>query len=266
MNAFQVKSYKDYFKQYINLNDRKGIITQVAKYCGCDRTYFSQMLNGKIELTPDHLIQFCDSASLNAQESEYLLLLLLRDRSANLLVKNKLQGQIDKIRKNFLELSNQVVSKEQLRQTNAGDKNQYYSNWYFTAIHILSSIEEYQKLEAMCIKLQLPHKLVANTLNQLIEMGLVKKNGENYQHNGGNLFLDRNEPQITNHHLNWRIRAVNRSQISEDIHYTDVFSISKSDIDVLKKNILDMIDVNRKTVRQSGTEDCYAICIDFFNV
>jgi hypothetical protein len=49
-----------------------------------------------------------------------------------------------------------------------------------------------------------------------------------------------------------------------NVHYTDVFSISESDIPAVNSIVPDFVAELRKKIRQSGAESAHAVCCDFF--
>lgn len=266
MNIFTLSNYKDFFKAYIEENNFKGIMTRIAEDCGCDRTYLSQVLNGKAELTTDHIIQFSEIRQLSEAESEYLLTLLLKDRSANLQVKRRLVQKIEKIQKEQLELSKKVTDNEKISQITDQQKNKYYSLSSFSAIHILTSIEQFQSIENISQKMNIPPDTTQEILSELLNMGLIKKEKGRYIHNWKNIYLTNDDPWLTQHHLNWRLKAVERTHVKQDVHYTDVFSVSTEDVIKIRENILGFISRHRKMVSDSGAEKAYAICCDFFEI
>lgn len=266
MDAFAYTSYKDFLKSFIEKNASRGFISQIAQACGCDRTYISQVLNGKAHFTPDHIIQFCEHFRIPKAESEYLLLLLLRDRSALLGAKKSLEERIKEIRSDGIALSSKVATKEKTKEISEEMRTLYYSSWIYSAIHILTSIPEFQVPAAIAQKLQLSLSGVHEVLRSLVEMSLVKKEKGRFLHSGGDIYLRRTNPQSFSHHLSWRMRAVERAFEKDDIHYTVAFSVSKGDVELLRSQMIELIERQRKIVRSSGTEVACAFCIDFFKL
>jgi hypothetical protein len=97
-------------------------------------------------------------------------------------------------------------------------------------------------------------------------MGLVKRSGNKYQHAGQLLHVKRGNPFNRINHLNWRWAAVDRASDPESVHFTNVFSISKSDWPKLKAKLLDFIETQNSTIHASGAEDVYTFCCDLFPV
>lgn len=266
MNVFSFSTYKEFLHSYISDHKQKGMVSQVAAQCGCDRTYLSQVLNGKADLKPDHMIQFCDHLGLSDLESRYLLLVLLRDRSSAIEARKSLQSKIDKLKQEALALTAKIKSKEKTEEIDEASRSQYYSHWSYCAIHILTSIPEFQTAPALATKLSIPLEVIQRILRELLEMKAIKRDKDKYIHSSADIYLPRQHPQSYAHHLNWRMKAVERSLHEQDVHYTTFFTISKEDVDPLRNAILKLIDEQRRKVQASGTEIGYAFCCDFFPV
>src|SRR6185312_9309405 len=144
MNVYVHNTYKEFFHAYIAENKQRGLVAQIAMICGCDRTYISQVLNGKAELTPDHLIQFCDTLGYGELETEYLMLLLLRDRASALSARKSFQAKIDKLKREAQMLSGKILRKETPDKISEAQRSLYYSSWIYSAAHTLTSIPALQ--------------------------------------------------------------------------------------------------------------------------
>ncbi len=267
MNIYNYTSYKKFLSEYIKINSHRGLISEIAKAAGCDRTYISQVLGGKADLLPDHVIRLSHFLLLDEPAADYLLHLLLKDRSASTEAKKKFELKLEKLRNTGLELSQQVKSKKDSNEISTeANKTNYYSNYFFQAIHLLTSIDEFQNIGAIAGRLNISESQVFQILRELEAMGLVVKERDKYYHSGKSFYLTGESPQIIPLHLNFRIEAVRRSQIRKDIHFSNIFSVSKHDIDLLKTQILELIELHRKTVHKSGSETVAIFCCDFFEL
>lgn len=264
MNVFSHNTYKQFLKAVIAHHDARGIISQIATICGCDRTYISQVLNGKADLTPDHIIQFSEHFGLDEIESNYLLLLLLRDRSASAKARKSLEARLKTLKTEALTLSNKISSTESTYDIPEELRTLYYSNWMYGAVHILTSIADYQTPAAIAQKIHTPVTTVNQVLKDLEAMRLVRGEKGRFVHLGGDVYLPRQSSQISAHHLGWRMKAVERSLEKDDVHYTLAFSVSANDVEKLRTQIVDLIESQRRLVRDSGAEVACAFCVDFF--
>ncbi|MDZ4660559.1 MAG: DUF4423 domain-containing protein [Pseudomonadota bacterium] len=163
-------------------------------------------------------------------------------------------------------MTDKILKREKPNEVQETQRTLYYSSWLYSAIHILTSIPTFQVAPAIAEKLHLPVNAVINALRDLVEMNLVQKEKEKYIHAGKDIYLPSEHPQCHSHHLNWRIRAVERAMIKEDVHYSNVFSISKKDLEILRQQVVAFIEEQRKQVRASGTDIACVFCCDFFTL
>lgn len=267
MNVFTYQNYKTFLRDFIKRNKHKGLISQIAEVCGCDRTYISQILKGKAELIPDHMIRFTNFLNLNELESDYLLNLLLKDRATSLSSKNLFEIKLTKARENASEISKRVKSKKDTEEIISDEhKTLYYSNFLIPIIHTLTSIENFQTIEAISKKLHCPETVALQALNLLEEMKLIHRSKEKFIHSGKNIYLKRDAAQIYSLHLQSRLEAVKRSFNKEDIHFTNMFTISREDIEKIKSQIVQLIEDQRATVHASGSQVACVFCCDFYVV
>lgn len=262
MLVYEFESYKEFLKSYIKENKKPGIIGELANASGCDRSYLSQIFNSKVQLTPDHLNGICEFLDLNEEEENYLTLLLLYERASDLNYKKKLEFKIKQTQNRKLSVSEKITSES--IDLNSEYLKMYYSSWIYSAIHILSSNNDYQTPESIAQKLNLKISKVKKCLDDLRKHNLVSFDGKKYKHNGQNLHLAIDSPLVLQNHLNWRVEAVKDSDNKDSLHYTSVFTVSKSHIKDIKKNILKLIENKRKLVTESGTEELCVFCCDFF--
>lgn len=267
MNVFTYQNYKTFLKDFIKRNKHKGLISQIAEVCGCDRTYISQILKGKADLLPDHMIRLTHFLNLNESESDYLLHLLLKDRANSLSSKNLFETKLANARENASEISKRVKSKKDSEEIISEEhKTLYYSNLLIPVIHTLTSIENFQTIESISKKLHCTETFVIQTLNLLEDMKLIHRSKDKFIHSGKNIYLKRDAAHIYSLHLQSRLEAVKRSFNKEDIHFTNIFTIAKEDLEVVKSQIIKLIEDQRNTVHASGSQVACVFCCDFYSV
>ena len=266
MEIFKFNTYKEFLVSYISKNDRRGLMTEMALQMGCDRTYLSQVLSGKAQLTPDHLIDFCEANQFAQKQADFLLLLLLKDRASSRMTAQALLKRIKILKENELRLTKKISSEAVLAELEAEKRTLYYSTWIYSAVHILTSIKDLQTVDALALHLSTTPSRVRIILKDLEAMKLIERQKDRFIHRGGDIYLKEGSPQLLNHHLNWRLRATERSFEQEDIHYTVTFSVSEKDIDTLRAQIVGLIEKQRSQTKSSGSEVACAFTCDFFRI
>ncbi|MGZ3774418.1 MAG: TIGR02147 family protein [Pseudobdellovibrionaceae bacterium] len=263
-SIFQFDDYKDYLNTRINNSDVKhGLISRLAEAASCQRSYLSQVLNGHVQLTSDHALGLCHYFRFNDKETDYFLNLVDLSRAGSLRLKDRLRSKIERMQKDYFNLSKRVDAKA---ITISSPEAFYYSSWHWMAIHIATSVPEFNTVEAISERLNLPLELVKKTLNQLLDMGYVEKKKDKWSYAGSNLHLSNESPSVVVHHTNWRQRSAIDSAMPSDnsIHYTSVFSLSHRDYQFLKERILEWIDESRAIIGPSPSEEVVCFCVDFF--
>jgi uncharacterized protein (TIGR02147 family) len=263
MNLYEYFSYKTYLIDLVSQTNIK--VSALSEMAGCNRSYFSQMINGKVQLTSDHIINLAEGLDFSELEKEYFITLCLLERSSLINTKDVLEKKLNRLRQKNLVLSKKIKDEGKSFELTDEMKGEYYSSWVYGQIHILTSIEEFQTPESIALKLNISLNSVKKILNRLRDMQLVLKKENNYIHQARNLHIPHISPHNVVNHMNWRMRAIQKVQEDNGIHYTAAFSLSKKDIPVLKAQLLDFIKKQREVIGASGTEEVYCFNCDLFD-
>jgi len=267
MSIYEYGSYKTFLRDQIKRMKRTGLMTELARSAGCDRTYLSQVLSGKVQLTSDHAVNLAEALALDTEESDYFLLLVLKERSSNPAATMKIAARLERLRKANAVLSKKIRQSDQPEELASDSQMTYYKSWKYTAVHILISLPNIRTPAQVAQAIGLNESDAGEILETLVKMGLAKRQGAQYAHSGRNLHISHESPLVSFNHLNWRMRAMDAATAPTsgvNVHYTDVFSISQSDIPALNALVLDFIERLRKKVHQSGAEAAFAFCCDLF--
>lgn len=265
-SVFEFKHYKEYLRYRHKAVERKhGELSRLAEAAGCQRTYLSQVLHGDVQLTPDHAVALADHWRLPDEEHFYFCRLVDLARAGTPRLQEHILSELSRLRRKSEDLG------ERYRMTpvsTAEDQLVYYSSWHWMAIHIISSIPDYQKSTVIAERLELPLRVVEECLFRLNAMGLVSQDKGRWVYSGGNVHLPKTSPLTPLNHWNWRERALNRVQLgaSDGIHYTSTFSMSREDYSLLKARILGFLDECRSVIGPSREEELVALNLDFFVV
>lgn len=263
LNVYEYFSYKAYLLDLIATSTFK--VSVLAEMAGCNRSYFSQMLNGKAQLTSDHIINLSEELGLSDLEKEYFVNLGLLERSSLINTKEILEKKLHQIRQKSLILTNKIKSDGKVFEITDEMKAEYYSNSLYGQIHTMTSIEEFQTDEDIAKRLNIKINQAKKILTQLHKMHLVAKKEGRYIHRSGNIHVPVESPLNLVNHMNWRMRALSKIQDEEGIHYTGTFAISKKDIPKLRLHLLEFIKNQRQIIGSSGSEEVYCFNCDLFS-
>ena len=170
-----------------------------------------------------------------------------------------------RIRDSHKNLTKQIVSDE-LRD--AAAETLYHSTWFWSAIHVIVSISNYQTTSTIARRLGLEETRVTECLRSLEKMGLVKHYRGEWTVTNKSIHLDRKSPMRETFHTQWRQRAMLdvQNRRDESIHYQSIFAISVTDAKQLHELITSMILQTREIIGPSKEEEIFCLSTDFFKV
>lgn len=265
MRIFDLNDYRACLKEAINENSGiSNYKTRLAKAAGCQLSYLSQVFAEKAELTPDHAVGIAQLWGLTKTETKYFLALVHKERAATPALKRLYQEEIEETKKAQMELSNKIEKKDTLRMD---QQMVYHSSWILPAIHLLCLVPKANTAPEISKRLGLPMDTVLKATTALEEIGLLKRKGNEWQtilkaiHLPPTLFA-------SNAHIHWRQKAIQtiQSGITEELHYSGIFAISKKDGEKIKQLLSDQIASLRKIIDPSPEEEVYSFICDFYSI
>ncbi|MGZ3651365.1 MAG: TIGR02147 family protein [Bdellovibrionota bacterium] len=261
---FREKSYKKALERLIEDSPApRGMISRIADAIGCQRSYLSQVLHSKVQLTKDQAWNICSFFDLTPPETKYFELLVDFERASSPAYRKHLSAEMEKLRKDASKLSPRFADSTSFTDAEAV---QYFANWLPCAAHVLSSIPEYQDGAKMAARLGVSATVLNRTLGFLRTWGMVKLHQGKWQYAGAPKFVSAESPYVCFHHQNWRQLAVEdaRDAKSEGVHFTMAQSMSREDFEAIKSMVLEFIEKTRKVADPSPPEVITSLNIDFF--
>lgn len=265
---FQYLDYRAYIKDWIEQQPKqgRGQRAALAEKMQSPISHISQVLSGVSNLTPEQAEEANDYFHHDNLECEYFSLLVQLSRAGTAKLKRRIESQIKRIQEKRHNLKDRLDVKEFI---STEQQAQFYSQWYYVAVHVILTIEEYQTKESIANYLGLSIQKVSEILDFLITIALVQKKGTHYVVGSSRIHLGSDSPMITKHHTNWRLQAIQSLEsefFDQHLHYSSVMSISKEDISQIKSLLINSIENTSKIVKESKEEDLFSLCIDFFKV
>ncbi|MGK5082274.1 TIGR02147 family protein [Bdellovibrionota bacterium FG-1] len=266
ISPYSFTDYKEYIHAQIQAHSaERGYRSRLAEAAGCQMSYLSQLLHGTVQLTPDHALGLCSFWGLGENERDYFLELVHLARAGTRALKGLIAQRLEQMKKraeNLADRFNQPRVAEGVREV------QYYSNWCYSAIHILTTIPAFQTVRAMAQRLFLPESFVEESLIRLEAMGLVRFHSGRWLATQAQIHLPKESLLNVMNHSNWRQRAALSAQLHQpgSLHYTAVHSMSREDYERIKDDLLRLIDQSRKVVTDSKEEELVNFNCDWFVV
>ncbi|WP_413575318.1 DUF4423 domain-containing protein [Bdellovibrio sp. HCB290] len=266
VSPYEFNDYKVYLKKRIAQADQRGFATRLAEASGCQRSYFSNVLNGNVHLIPDHLYGICEFLELSEEEREYLFLVLEHNRASNIEYRRHLSRKISQKQAGWKDFKNRLKKESLTPEKDESARQFYYSSWLFSAIHIAVSIPRLGELKSLCAYLGISEDLAKFHLEKLALMGLVEKKGTKWVWKSGDLHLSKDSPWIASHHSNWRMQALNDLPLrnADSLHYSVVQSLSKDHVEELRLRMIEWVEEFKKKAGPSSPEELVCFNLDFF--
>lgn len=264
---YEYTDYKPYLIDKIQDSPGKGrgLKLKMAQHLNCQNTFVSQVLNGEANFSFEQGILLNTFFELDREEGKYFLLLIHHARAGSDELKKFYKAELDNMVLAQTDLKKRTNVKNTLREK---DQDIYYSNWYYSAIHILVTIKEFQTLQSISKRVNLSRDKTQEILTFLTDKGLITKTGNQYGIGVTRIHLPKDSAHIQKHHTNWRLRALSSIDLNEpsSLHFSNVVSIAEKDIIRIRELFIQSIAEARSIVKTSPEEKLCSICVDFFEV
>ncbi len=265
INIFKFSDYKQFLAQKLRAlgSTERGYKKRTADYIGCQPSYLSQILGGKPHLTLEQAQKLNQYFLHDKIEARFFILLVELGRASTKDLKDFFIEQIHELQQSRFDLKKRLKETDQI---SANAMNKYYSTWFYSAIHMALAIPELQDFRKIALKLNLPEEIVVSVIRFLEQCGLVEKANGGYAFTKMRIHLDRDSDFIQRHHINWRSQSLQsvEKNLNEDMHFSTVFALSKSDYNDVKEIFVQAIENARKIIRPSKSEEVCAITLDVF--
>ena len=252
---FQVKSNKKIY----------GYKAQLAQAAGCQRSFISQVLKGKADISIEHAIGLSGFWALTELEEDYFINLVLLARTTNKKLKDRLHRKLENARRDSENLTKRITEKTVLTDERAAI---FYSNWQYLAVTILISIPNFRTVATIASRLEVSERFIEKTLIELKELGMAHNIGPEWMATQSTIHLSRDSQYNTLNHSHWRQRALQNAFLSDekDIHYTSVCTLTLADAEKIRQAVFQLIDESRKIVAPSKEEEMFCLTCDWFKV
>jgi uncharacterized protein (TIGR02147 family) len=267
MNIYQAKTYHEFLRNWIKTlpNQGRGALTRLAKHTGIHTTTLSQIMKGSRSISLEQGVNVCEYLGLNESETKYFLLLLQIERAGTRNLRQIFEKELKGLKDSSEEILRIVPNSGEISDS---EKSEFYSNWYYVGIAVVSSIPKYNSVEALCTYLGLSKSRVKQAVDFLCRCKvLIQTNGKiepgmRSTHLGSKSFL------INRHHSNWRVKAMERHSNMEEseLAYSSPMSLSKKDSQKVKEHLLELIQKVGKIRDPSPCEEAFFLNIDWLKI
>lgn len=267
MTIYNYSDYRSYLNAFCQAeNAPRGLRAALAREAGCQASYLSQVLKGRVHLTEDQLLGIASHLELSAAETEHMLLMLRFEKAGTAKLKTHLQKAITLSQREQMNLKNRIVADELTQDHEA--LGIYFSSWIPSAVHLLTSSSHTQTIDSISARLNIPTAKTKETLIFLERFGFIERQDQRWVHGKRSLHIPKNSAfqiaaQTTRRELAARSIALNPA---DAFHFSSVFTIDELDLKELKELFAKLVEKSHKIIQKSGTNRLACVCMDLFEV
>jgi len=265
VKIYHFDSYKDYVNAWIQQqpNNGHGEYRRLALALGISTTMISQIFHGPKDLSLELACETMEYLSLDEDESDFFLLLVEFSKAGSVKLRSRLKRQIKERQEKAKKLENRLRKEHTLDDQS---KQQYYSNWLYPGIRILTDLPEINSAEVLAERLQMPKNQILKMISFLLETKLIVQREGKLAIGPAHIYLPPTDPLSTRNLQNWRHLAFQKMnfQTDETFFYSGQYALSEEVAQHIRKTLPDFVESTLKLVRPSPSETVRCLNIDFF--
>jgi uncharacterized protein (TIGR02147 family) len=265
MTVFEFTDYKAFLKALFKQLPKqgRGQARKLAEHLSVHSVVISQVMKGDRHFTPEQALAIASFYGLDTRATEFLVTLVNRARAGTQDLVRHYDKRLAQLAQENSLLKNKIVEHKTLSDT---DKALFYSNWFYSGIRLLTSIKDFDNIDAICAHFGLGRPMVAEILEFLVSRGLcVEKNGR-YEMAVSATYVGSADKYVNNHRRNWRLKALEKlTDPSEHaLFYSSPCTLSRKDLIRVREEITKLIEGFSKRVADSPSEHIACLNIDWF--
>ena len=267
LNIFDYSDYRKYLTRWISMAKAAKIsnLSRLAEIAQVHPTFLTHVLNGQKHLSLEQAILIGGQIGHTKIEQDFFIVLINLDRAGNqqlkaywLEKKAQLELEKNKIKNRF----------KPHRELTPEQKVIFYSSWVYLAVWACTGIDGAQTLNQIAERLKLNRTQTEEILNFLLESGLCVETSGAYSMGDLHVHISNESPLVVKHHLNWRMKAIQKMDTREnqELFFSAPMSIAKIDFEKIRENLNLNIKSIVEIAKASSAEDLVCLNIDFFKV
>jgi uncharacterized protein (TIGR02147 family) len=264
---FDYTSYKKLVTDWVESQPKQGHgqFRKMAERISISTALMSQIFRGTKDLSFEHGWELTEYMGLTKLQSEYFMTLLQFERAGTHKLKTHFKEKLDQVRGESRKIKNRVHEQKKLTPL---AQSVFYSHWSYSAIRLLTSIGGYDSATAISQKLKLPMAHVQKVLEFLLNHDLVQRQGNKFKMGATKTHLPADSEYIHQRHTSWRSIGFERMphMASDEMFFTNVVTLSKEDVQNIRKELLKLIEKVDKIVIPSDSQELCCLNIDWFRV
>lgn len=273
ISIYDYQDYKTFIVDWIELapNKGRGQRIKLAEALGCQTPFITHVLTGDYHFSLEQAEACSRWMGLNESDSEFFVLMVLKQKAATKPAMHLLERQLSKRRNEENVLKKRLKIKEGLTSE---DQMQYYSQSWYALIHMALMQPRLQTIEGLMEYFQLSRHKIVSILDFLAETKLIEFKNDTASGmkkivvKSPMIHLEKSSPLLAHHHANFRLKAIDaiKDKQLDNLHYSTVISLSEKDYDWVRSKISLLLEELADRVKKSDDEQLGVLNIDWFKV
>ena len=268
MTVFSFDDYKAFVRDFIQNQPRngRGQSRKIAQHLNIHPAMVSQIFSGSRDLTPEQAYDLGDFLGLGELERDYFLLLVQIARAGTHRLKVNYQSQAQALIERAQELENRLPRDIEFTEEM---KARFYSAWYYSGVRLASSLTPLNTPQEIADHLDITPALAARTIEFLLSTGLCLRNPEGQLELGPQrTHLESSSPLVQHHHRNWRLKALQYMESSDErnLFYSGPMSLSHQAFEAVRELIIELLGKVRTEAEHSEAETLGCLNLDLFRL
>jgi uncharacterized protein (TIGR02147 family) len=265
LNIFEFSDYRKFIKSWLEQAKRQKIcnLTQLAQTAQVHPTFLSQVLKGHKDLSLEQAHFITQRTQLTAIEKDYFFILIQIDRAGTKTLREYWTEKKRQIEKEKNKIGQRF---EKHRELSIEQRSVFYSSWIYVAAWACTAIDGKQSLDQIANGLKITRSRAEEVLSFLVQTGICDESKGFYSIGEVHVHIPNESPFVVKHHLNWRMKAIQKmdSRESDELFFTAPLSLSKDDFLVIREKLnaflKDFVDIGK----ESAADTLGCLNIDFF--
>lgn len=272
ISIYEFSDYKKFILHWIEQtpNQGRGQRIKLAEAIGCQTPFITHVLSGSYHLSIEQAEACSRWLGLTSEDAEYFMLLVLKQRSSTKSSADFFQKQLNQKKSEHNILQKRI----QVEQGLAPEiQNQYYSHWDYAAVHMALLNPQNRTAETLENLLGLHRSRINMILQFLLQAQIIEvenKKGSSPQFIVKNpmVHLEKHSPVLSQHHTNFRLKAIDqiRESSADQVHYSGVISLSRKDFEWVSSQLAQFLEDIGKKLKNSADEELAILNFDWFNL